>query len=163
MATQTGVIKSKETSIPIPVQKEHNHLKERANSAIAGRAYAFYLAEGGQDGGDMAHWLRAESEVLTRVPEIRESSSWYIVNVPIEGFEPNQIQVGVDENGAIITADKTETVDRRGTEESGRARESLFMVATWPSSIDPSTASAYVKAGGLTLTVKRANSAAIRD
>jgi HSP20 family molecular chaperone IbpA len=155
MATQTGAIKARET--PIPVQKEHQHLKDRANSAIAGRAYAFYLAEGAQDGGHLDHWLRAESEVLARVREVRESSSWYIVNVPVQGFDGDQIQVGVDENAALITADKTEAGDGSGADVEP-ARESLFLVVTWPSPVDPSTASAYLKADGLTLTAKRANS-----
>jgi hypothetical protein len=163
MASQTGAVRSKETAYPIRVLKEHQHLKDRANSAIAGRAYALYLAEGAPDGMDLAHWLRAESEILTRVPEIRESSSWYVVNVPIHDFGPEQIQVGVDENGVIITADSAQNTGGAVAEDAGPGRESLFLVATWPSSVDPSTASAYVKGEEITLTVKRASGATTRS
>jgi HSP20 family molecular chaperone IbpA len=157
MASQTGTVRSKETAYPIRVQKEHQHLKDRANSAVRGRAYAIYLAEGAPDGMDLAHWLRAESEMVTRVPEIRESSSWYVVNIPVQHFAPEQIQVGVDENGVIITADNPEPAGGKAAEGGRPGRESLFLVATWPSSVDPSTASAYIKGEDLTLTVKRAS------
>ncbi len=156
MASQTGTVRSEEAAYPIRVQKEHQHLKRRANRAVAGRAYALYLAEGAPEGMDLAHWLRAESEILTRVPEIRESSSWYVVKVPLQNFAPEQIEVGVDENGAIITADNVQTAGGEAAEDGCPGRESLFLVATWPSSVDPSTASAYIKGGDLTLTVRRA-------
>jgi HSP20 family molecular chaperone IbpA len=163
MVSQTGTVRSKETAYPIRVQKEPQHLKDRANSAIAGRAYALYLAEGAPEGMDLDHWLRAESEVLRKVPEIRESSSWYVANVPIHNFGPEQIQVGVDENGVIITADNTQNTGGEVAEDVGSGRESLFLVATWPSSVDPSTASAYIKGEDLTLTVKRASGATTRE
>jgi HSP20 family molecular chaperone IbpA len=162
MASQTATAKSKDTSFPISVQKECQHLKDRANNAVARRAYALYLSEGARDGDDLNHWLRAESEVLRRVPEIRESSSWYIVNAPLRGFEPEQIQVGVDETGVIITADKTQTSGEPKAADGDTFRESLFLVATWPSSVDPSTASAYLKGESLTLTAKRAEGGSLQ-
>ncbi|MGC2765243.1 MAG: DUF2934 domain-containing protein [Candidatus Acidiferrum sp.] len=161
MASQTATAKSKDTSSPISVQKECQHLKDRANNAVARRAYALYLSEGAREGDHLNHWLRAESEVLTRVSEIRESSSWYIVNVPLPDFEPEQIQVGVDQTGVIVTADKTPTTGEPGA-DGDTFRESLFLVATWPSSVDPSTASAYIKGGGLTLTAKRAEGGSLQ-
>jgi HSP20 family molecular chaperone IbpA len=161
MASQTATAKSKDTSSPISVQKECQHLKDRANNAVARRAYALYLSEGAREGDHLNHWLRAESEVLTRVSEIRESSSWYIVNVPLPDFEPEQIQVGVDQTGVIVTADKTPTTGEPGA-DGDTFRESLILVATWPSSVDPSTASAYIKGGGLTLTAKRAEGGSLQ-
>jgi HSP20 family molecular chaperone IbpA len=161
MASQTATAKSKDTSFPISVQKECQHLKDRANKAVARRAYALYLSEGAREGDDLNHWLRAESEVLRRVPEIRESSLWYIVNVPFIGFEPEQIQVGVDETGVIITADKIQTSGERKA-DGDSFRESLFLVATWPSSVNPSTASAYLKGESLTLTAKRAEGGSLQ-
>jgi HSP20 family molecular chaperone IbpA len=163
MASQTGAVRSEETAYPLRVQKEHQHLKDRAKNAVGSRAYALYLAEGAPEGMDVAHWLRAESEILTRVAEIRESSSWYIVHFPVNNFVPEQIQVGVDENGVIITADNTLNAGGEVADDAGPGRESLFLIATWPSSVDPSTASAYIKGGDLTLTVKRASGATTRS
>lgn len=160
MASQTAATKSRESSFPVavPVRKESQAIKERANDEVARRAYSLYLASGSTDGQDMDHWLRAESEILTRVPDVRESSSGYTVNVPLQGFSPEQIQVAVDENGAIIAANKTQAGERQpGSDWS--SEESVFLVANWPGVVDPSSATALVKADGLTLTVKRVASA----
>jgi HSP20 family molecular chaperone IbpA len=155
MASQTAVTKSKDNSSPIEIQKEHRQMVDRANDAVARRAYALFLAGGASDGQDLANWLQAESEILTRIPDIRESASWYTVNVPLQGFGPEQIQVSVDENSAIIAADKRQNANECSAHDSNSTQESVFLVANWPSSVDPSTASAYVKNEGLILTVKR--------
>jgi HSP20 family molecular chaperone IbpA len=160
MASQTAATKSsKESSFPVsvPVRKESQGIKDRANDAVARRAYSLYLAGGSIDGQDLQHWLQAESEILTNVPEVHESSSGYTVNVPLQGFSPEQIQVSVDDKGAIIAANKTQSGARQpGSDWS--SEESVFLVANWPGIVDPSTASASVKGDGLTLTVKRAES-----
>jgi len=158
MASQTAATKLRDGSIPVPVHKECKHLKDRANDAVARRAYSLYLSDGATDGRDLENWLRAESEILTRVPDVRESSSGYTVNVPLQGFRPEEIQVDVDENGVVIAADRVQRGDR-GQHASDRAsEESVFLVADWPSTIDPASASAYVKSDGLTLTVRRTES-----
>lgn len=103
----------------------------------------------------MTNWLQAESEILRRMPEIRESMSWYTVNMPLSGFSSEQIQVAVDQNGALVVANRAQTIrtDHDGGEAS--SEESVFFVAAWPSEVDPQTASAYVKNDNLTVTVKR--------
>ena len=161
MASQTAATRSKDTASPIALHKgHHQHIVARANEAVTHRAYALYLASGSTDGQDLAHWLQAESELLTRIPDIRESSSWYTVNVPLQGFTPEQIQVGVDDNRAMIVAEKQQATDGQSRQNVAPSQESLFLVANWPSGVDPGTASAYVKDENLTLTVKRAESAA---
>lgn len=148
MASQTAATRSKDLASPITVHKgHHQHIVDRANEAITRRAYALYLASGSTDGQDLAHWLQAESELLTRIPDIRETSSWYTVNAPLQGFAPEQIQVGVDDNSTMIVAER---------QQGAANQESVFLVANWPSAVDPGTASAYVKDENLTLTVKRA-------
>jgi HSP20 family molecular chaperone IbpA len=155
MASQSAATKSKDLS-QLTVQKGHQHLEDRANQAITRRAYSLFLASGSVDGQDLAHWLQAESEILTRVPDIRESSSWFTVNIPLQGFTAEQIEVGVGENRAIIAADKTSSSDK-APDDRQSIHESVFLVANWPSAVEPSTASAYIKDQNLTLTVKRAN------
>jgi HSP20 family molecular chaperone IbpA len=157
MASQTAATKSKDSAVPVEVQKGTQHAGDRANDAIARRAYSLYLAGGGGDGQDLAHWLQAESEILTPIPDIREFSNWYTVSTPVHGFSPEQIQVAVDEKRVIICADKRESSGEAGAGNS--SSESLYLVAEWPKVVDASTASAYVKNDGLTLTVKRAEGA----
>ena len=103
----------------------------------------------------MRHWLQAESEILSKIPEIRETSSSYTVNAPVQGFKPEDIYVGVDANRTLILAEKQESADGRKGQESGFSRESLFLAAEWPMPVDPETASAQIKGGNLILTVKR--------
>jgi len=158
MASQTAAAKSRDGSVPVPVHKECTHLKDRANDVVAHRAYSLYLADGAPNGQDLQHWLQAESEILTPVPDVRESASGYTVNVPLQGFRPEQIQVDVDENGAVIAADKVQRGDGAQQASEWSSEESVFLVANWPRSVDPSSASAYVKSDGLTLTVRRADS-----
>ena len=159
MASQTAATKARESSIPVavPVRKKSQGIKDQANDAVARRAYSIFLADGSSNGRDLEHWLRAESEVLTRVPDVRESSGGYTVNVPLQGFTPEQIQVGVDENGAVIVANKTQSNEKQDGGD-WTSEESVYLVANWPNAVDPSSASAYVKSDGLTLTVKRADS-----
>jgi len=104
----------------------------------------------------MRHWLLAESEILSKIPEIRETSSSYTVNVPVQGFKPDEIYVGVDANRTLVLAETQDTADGRSKSQlPGLSRESLFLAADWPAPVDPATASAQIKNGNLMLTVKR--------
>jgi HSP20 family molecular chaperone IbpA len=121
---------------------------------VARRAYELFERGGRAEGHDMRHWLQAESEILSKIPEIRETPSSYTVNVPVHGFKPEEMYVGVDANRTLILAEKQESGDGRKGQE-GFSRESLFLAAEWPAPVDPATASAQIKSGALILTVKR--------
>jgi HSP20 family molecular chaperone IbpA len=158
--SQTAATKAKEsTSSPIPIDRENRQIHDRLNDEISRRAYSLY-EQNGSDGQDMANWLAAESQILRRIPEIRESSSWYTVNVPLQGFTADQIRVTVEPSRAIIAAEREEGIEDSSEVKGGVSRESAYLVAEWPSDVDPATASAYLKNDSLTLTVKRTNPAA---
>ncbi|MGB2633916.1 MAG: DUF2934 domain-containing protein [Candidatus Acidiferrum sp.] len=158
MASQTGTIRSKESLAEVEVRKNDNQLPDRANDAVARRAHSLFMAAGGEDGHDLTHWLQAESEVLRRIPDIREAASWYTVNVPLPGFAAEQIRVNVDATRALVAAEKTQSGDgRAGNGMHTRTEESVYLVANWPSAVDPATASAYLKNESLLLTAKRAD------
>jgi HSP20 family molecular chaperone IbpA len=245
--SQTAATKARETtSSPVPIHRDSQHVHDRLNNEISRRAYELYEQNGKPHGQDLVHWFQAESQILQRVPEIRESSSWYTVNVPLQGFTAEQIHISVDASRAIIAADKVEAADgsdsnsnpraissQSGTQptvtpstapqssggsstgnqltgaqsastqsrvslplgtqatgtsssaaparstqpssgpqpntswpqeenqlvNSNSSRESVFLIASWPNEVDPTTASAYLKNDSLTLTVKRAVSA----
>jgi HSP20 family molecular chaperone IbpA len=153
---QTGTVRSKDNSSPVQVHKKNHQLANRANEAVARRAYALFLADGGANGNDLRHWLQAESEVLTRVPEIKESASWYTISTPLPGFSPEQIHVGIDAQQAVIVADKSHSTEQQDGKTAGSSEESFFLIASWPSEVDPDTASAYIRNDSLTVTVKQA-------
>jgi HSP20 family molecular chaperone IbpA len=157
MASQTGAAKWRETSSPVQIHKKNHQLANRANEAVARRAYALFLADGSGDGHDMQHWLQAESEVLTRIPEITEADSWYTVNTPLPGFLPEQVHVSIDANQAVIVADKSHSTGQQdGKSAATTEEESIFLIANWPNEVDPDTANAYIRNDSLILTVKHA-------
>jgi HSP20 family molecular chaperone IbpA len=155
MKTSTPAVKAIEASLPAQVQLKNQEAVNLLNEEISRRAYELFEQGGRADGQDRLHWLRAEEQTLRPIPEIRESSSWYTVNVPVTGFDKEDISVGVEPHRGVIVADKTRHADGNAAADSGSFRNSFFLVATWPSEVDPATASAYIKNESLTLTVKR--------
>ena len=163
MSNQTAATRSKETSsLPVPIQRERGNVLERLNGEVSRRAYELYQQSGNEQGQDLMNWLQAESQVLQRLSEIRESGSWYTINTPIRGFKPEEIQVTVDERSALIGASNNPQNSENQTMSTGSASsvtQSVFLLAQWPAEVDPATASAYIKNDTLTLTVKRASGA----
>jgi len=156
MASQTAPAKSKEAPAAVAVNSSKDQLHHRAQSRIASRAYEIYEQEGRNHGDDQVHWLRAESEILTRVPEIHESASWFTINLPLKGFAARDIQVNIEPHHAIIAAARSESSPNETSSGESALQDATFAVAKWPGEVDPSTASAYLKDGTLTVAVKRA-------
>jgi hypothetical protein len=55
-----------------------------------------------------------------------------------------------------MDATSSQSTGGNRSEATNFSRESVYFQASWPSEVDPSTASAYLKNDSLTLTVKRA-------
>lgn len=151
----------KDNSSPVKIDHRNPRSFERLNDKIARRAYRLYKDRGNPDGKHLEHWFEAESEFSTRPAEIRESSSWYTVNVPLRGFAPEDVSVGVEPRRAVVVAEKEQHAQTSRSSNDlmkgdATTQQSICLVAVWPSDVDPATASAYVKNGTLTLTVKRA-------
>src|SRR5271170_4805013 len=96
MKTSTPAVKAIETSFPVQVQVENQEAAILLNKQISRRAYELFEQGGCAGGQDLVHWLEAEEQTLRQIPEIRESSSWYTVNVPIIGFDKEDISVALD-------------------------------------------------------------------
>ena len=158
MKTSTPAVKAKDSSSS-PVEFKHQEAVNRLNDQISRRAYDLFERDGRGDGQDLAHWLQAEGQVVRPIPQITESSLWYSVNVPLKDFTNGELSVGVEPTRAVIIADRADFTNGNESVSSGSVRESLYLVAHWPSEVDPATASAYVKNESLTLTVKRATPA----
>jgi len=156
MSSQSAATTSKGCSSPIPANSAIHQVYDRIRERIARRAYDLFQQGGNQPGQDMRHWLQAESEILTEVPEIRESGSWYTINVPLRGFAANEVQVSVEARRAIVAAEKQEVTASEPGRASNVLEQAVFARAKWPIDVDPATASAYLMNGVLTLTVKRA-------
>jgi hypothetical protein len=113
---------------------------------IAERAYQLFEQDGGLNGNDDAHWLRAEGELLQRVAEVRETGSWITANASLANSDPKDLQVLVLRDRAIVASVRP----AQGAQGEGFA----YLLIKWPVSVDPATAAAYVKGSALTVTAK---------
>jgi HSP20 family molecular chaperone IbpA len=158
-STRNSVVPSQSNnSVPVLVNPEESHLHSKLNSKIASRAYELYEQNGANHGNDLFNWLQAETEILTRIPEIRQTDSSFSVFAPLESFSAEEISVTVEPGRALILADKHHSSDANAREGSQSSRESAFFITEWPGQVEPSTATAQLKQGNLVLTVKRVNS-----
>jgi HSP20 family molecular chaperone IbpA len=168
MANETGTAKAKENIsslkdssaylsrgiYSVPVRADDKEAAKKANERVARRAYEIYQQNGGDHGNDLLHWLQAESEIFNRVVEIQQSDSTYSIVTPISGYTPEEISVAVEQDRALIIANK---VKQKAPSSSGDAEssESAFFLVEWPEAVEPSTANAQIKQGNLVLTVSR--------
>ncbi len=125
-------------------------------SMVSKRAYELFEQLGRVDGDDLAHWLRAENELCVRLPEVQQSGAWYTVTAPVVGVPADRIRVSVDDNQALISAEKR---SYEGASDENREYSSTYFAVRWPESVSPETASAYLKNGTLTLVARKAGMA----
>jgi Protein of unknown function (DUF2934) len=125
---------------------------DKLRRSISERAYQLFQEGGSAPGHEAENWLAAEREVLRRVDEVRESGPWAIVNLELLHTPPDGVSVIVEEQRAIIAVEEPQ-VARKPAAQTPASIVSYFC-AEWPASVDPATASAYVKSGVLTLEAK---------
>jgi hypothetical protein len=106
-STATRNSSTSDNPVSVPVNPQDNRLHSDLNNKVANRAYELYQPNGANHGDDLFHWLQAESEISTRIPEIRPTGSSFSVMAPLEGFTSEEISVIVEPNRALILADKT--------------------------------------------------------
>jgi hypothetical protein len=128
MSSQAGAVTARDFPTTIPVNHENRRVVDSLKQKVARRAYELFERGGRAEGNDMRHWLQAESEILSKIAEIRETSSSYTVNVPVQGFKPDEIYVGVDANRTLVLADTQDTADGRSSQASAVSRFSLLRI-----------------------------------
>ena len=126
---------------------------EEFRGLVSKRAYELFEELGRVDGNDLSHWLRAEDELCVRLPEVQQSGAWYTVSAPVVGVPVDRIKVSVDDGRALISAEKGSR--ERASNESGEYSSTYYEVR-WPESVNPETASAYLKNGTLTVVARKA-------
>ena len=167
-AAERSTLQSSTSPANVTVNPEDRRRYSNFSSKVANRAYELYQQNGSSHGDDLYHWLQAESEVLTRIPEIQQTDSTYSVVTPLDGFSAEDISVTVEPNRALILADKQhaapEGFDHDQAQGAGfSSLHSAYFVTDWPGTVDPSTATAQFKQGNLVLTVRRAASSSNSD
>ena len=126
---------------------------EEFRRLVSKRAYELFEQLGRVDGDDISHWLRAENELCVPLPEVQQSGAWYAVSAPVVGVPADQIKVSVEDDRALIS---TEKGSYEGASDDRREDSSTYYAVRWPESVNPETASAYLKNGTLTLVARKA-------
>jgi HSP20 family molecular chaperone IbpA len=127
---------------------------EAFNKLVAKRAYELFEQFGRGHGDDLAHWLQAEREMATPLPDIRESGGWFTVTAPVPRDFAEHIKVCVQEDHSIICAEQTSAGSLRETES--REYRSLYYLVRWPDKVDPPSSTAYWENQNIVLTARKA-------
>jgi HSP20 family molecular chaperone IbpA len=115
---------------------------------ISERAYALYEQSGYQQGHAEEHWRQAESDVLKREIEVRESGSWMSFSATIPETSAENVTIYVDRIRVMVRAEKNDSV----TDTESREQ---FFVADATTELDPPTTAASLRNGKLSLMVKK--------
>jgi len=155
MRTSASLLSSDLNANPHPLEiagsAEEKEMEEQLNQRVAERAYQLYEEAGRAPGHHEEHWLRAERDVLQRITQIRESGCWIVVNLHVPNVPAEGFRLLITEDKALVEV--YEPLITRPLPTGTKARAS-FYTAQWPARVEPSTASAYVKNGMMTLEVK---------
>ena len=140
------------TAPRIVSKTEAEALDQAIRGHIADRAYQLYENSGYTQGHDREHWLRAESEILDRGLEVRESGSWLAVNGWLDQASPDGVEIYVDAKRIVVRAKKGKESD---ISKSSALPPEKFLIADLHAEVEPITATAAIKDGRLTLMVKK--------
>lgn len=157
MGTAPAPDKSKGVTIPV-IKETENNSQEFVNTLqarIAMRAHQIFEEDGTGHGRDVAHWLKAEGEIVNGVSDIWESGSWVTANIPLAEVAPGAINVLAGRNRALVCVEAREPANDATRADS--ARGTRYFAAKWPNEVDPSTCSAYLKNGVVAVSAKRAS------
>lgn len=139
---------AKSTQPKLVDKNEAEALEQHILQRISRRAYALYEKSGYQDGHAEEHWRQAESEVLKREIDVRESGSWMSFSTTIPNTSSENVNIYVNPIRVIVRAEKN------GLTPEAQSRE-LLLVADVTTELDPPTATASLKDGKLTLLLKK--------
>jgi HSP20 family molecular chaperone IbpA len=133
-------------------EEERLSLQQSIRRRISERAYFLFEASGFAPGNDESHWLQAESEILKRGIDVRESGNWLSLSAPLPDTSAENVQICLEPTRVIVHATKG---DRKDTETQSAIPQELFLVSPFSVEVDPSTAGVAFQNQKLTLTVKK--------
>ena len=153
-------LQKREKSNPIFAEpdKVFDQIREFSEN-VATRAYEFFDGRGRQFGHELEDWLRAEEQLMRRVPvEVRENATQITVRAEVPGFTVHDIQVSVEPSSLLISG-KAEEQREEKDERTVFAECSSRQFYRWldlPAEVDPAKATATLKDGILELDLTKA-------
>jgi HSP20 family protein len=137
---------------------------DRLHQAISRRAHELFRS-GETRGGELADWLTAERELISRpAVELRQADGRFELLVALPGIDAKDIDVRITPDEVLIKGESShEHKGKSGTvrlSEFGHAL--VFRSVRFPGKIDPGTAKAEYTNGMLRVTAAIAEGAAKR-
>ena len=163
MAQQKTALEPKKTTAPIITDDESlfEQFKETAQ-AIGKRAFELFESRGRQFGNSFEDWLRAESELIRRVPiEIKEINNNLEVRAEVPGFKSEELKVLVEPRRITIsgeTEQKTERTDENTLYSEWRTQK-ISRSFDLPREVKTKEVVAKLHDGILSLTMPKAETA----
>jgi HSP20 family molecular chaperone IbpA len=156
--TKTALTGSPTTTSKVPRFADDDgksKISQALQDHISLRAYSLYEESGRSADNHFADWLQAESEILQRTLDVRESGSWLALNASLPDVAPEDVLISVEPTRVLIHATRGEEIKNDAARETGSTRRDLFLVQDLNVEVDPETASASLKDQKLTLMVKK--------
>ncbi|HEY7182919.1 MAG TPA: Hsp20 family protein [Blastocatellia bacterium] len=162
MKSQHGIQTTKQQAPAGPVFVEAEKLFEQMkefSQSVARRAYEYFEARGREFGHDLEDWVRAESELMRRVPvEVKEADGRITVRAEVPGFTDDEIKIGVEPQRLVISG-KSEKMTEENKEQTllSEFRSNQFCrELTLPAEVEPDRTTAALKDGVLELAFAKA-------
>ena len=139
----------------VVTDSEQGALDRALQQSIAERAYLLYEASGRQDGYDQEHWMQAESEILRRGLDVRESGSWVSMVGTLPDAADEDVQVFLEPHRVVVRAQRSTVEQDADSQRQVSVAQEMFVVEDLNIEVEPATATASFKDKTLTLMVKK--------
>lgn len=129
------------------------------HNEIARRAFEMFENDGSVSGRDLDHWFDAEEQVLHPVHvNISDSDNAIHVQAEVPGFEPKEIQIGLQPTRLTISGRREENKEQQDKGKmvyQERCSSDLLRVIDLPAEVDPERTKATLKNGVLELEMPK--------
>ncbi len=127
--------------------------------SIARRAYEIFENSGRMHGNHLAHWYRAESEVLHPAHmEITDSGTALTVRAEVAGFKPNELELSVEPRRLVISGKREMQKERKESRSVyfEHCANQILRTIELPVEVDPNKVTASLQNGLLELSLPKA-------
>lgn len=161
MVQQQTALEPTGKTVPVSTEKDENifeQIKETAQT-VAHRAFELFEKRGREFGNDLEDWLRAESELVRRVPiEVKETDKNLEIRAEIPGFKAEELKIFVEPKQLTISGETEQPSEEKkeDTLYSEWHSRKVFRAFDLPREVKTEDAHATLKDGILSLTLPKA-------